>query len=217
MNSPLARLLKDFGEPKPAPPTPSPLPMDGFLDSAAEDLFEQPETVEVAVDLEAERAEAFERGRQAATEELQLKFEEERAALIAAHEEEIRSLQEKLGPDTVSRVTAQIQDAAGDVAQAVSEQVAHILAPILDEALIAKAMADMADIIRAAMLEGDPGTLVVYGPQHLFEKLKTALGEPTPLFRHVEAPDLDITVDIAETTYVTRMSAWSASLKKVLG
>lgn len=213
MSASLARYLKDFSEPQTLP-----LPMldDGFGDGLDADLA-LPAIVEEPVDLEAERAEAYAKGHDAASEELQQRFEEERQALLAAHAEELAALREKYENEAAATIATGLQDIAGLTAQAVSDQTARILSPLIDEALVAKAISDMADIIRGAMLEGDVGTLTVRGPVHLFEKLKTALGEPTALLRHIEAPDLDIAVDIGETALVTRMSAWLASLKKVLG
>ncbi len=213
MSASLAYYLKDFSEPQTLPLAMS---ADGFGDGLEDDLA-LPMMVEEPVDIEAERAEAYAKGHDAATEELQQRFDEERQALLAAHAEEIAALREKYETETAATIATGLQDIAALTAQAVSDQTARILSPLIDEALVAKAISDMADIIRSAMLEGDLGTLTVRGPVHLFEKLKTALGEPTPLLRHIEAPDLDIAVDIGETALVTRMSAWLASLKKVLG
>ena len=213
MSASLARYLKDFSEPH-APPLP--LLADGFGDGFEDDpAF--PTVVEEPVDIEAERAEAYAKGHDAASEELQQRFDEERQALLTAHAEEMAALREKYETEAAAMIAAGLEGIAGLTAQAVSDQTARILSPLLDEALVAKAISDMADIIRSALLEGDVGTLTVRGPLHLFEKLKTALGEPTPLLRHIEAPDLDIAVDIGESALVTRMSAWLASLKKVLG
>jgi len=213
MTASLARYLKDFSEPQ---TTPLPLMTDGFSDGFEDDLA-LPPVAEEQIDIEAERAEAYAKGHEAASEELRQRFDDERRALLAAHAEEMVSLREKYQTEAAETIAARMQEIARLTAQAVSDQTAGILSPLLDEALVAKAVSDMADIIRNTMLEGDLGTLTVHGPMHLFERLKTMLGTSAPLLRHVEASDLDITVDIGETALVTRMSAWSASLKKVLG
>jgi hypothetical protein len=213
MSASIARYLKDFSEPQTLPLS---LSADGFGDGLEDDLA-FPAMVEEPIDIEAERTEAYAKGHEAASEELQQRFDEERQALLAAHAQEIAALHEKYETEVATTISMGLQDIAGLTAQAVSDQTARILSPLLDEALVAKAISDMADIIRGAMLEGDVGTLTVRGPVHLFEKLKTALGAPTQLLRHIEAPDLDIAVDIGETALVTRMSAWLAGLKKVLG
>ncbi|SMF43550.1 hypothetical protein SAMN02982989_2125 [Xaviernesmea oryzae] len=213
MSASLARYLKDFSEPQTVP---LPLMTDDFA-GGLEDGLALPPLADEQIDVEAERAEAYAKGYDAASAELRQRFEEERQALLAAHAQETAALRERYETEAAALIAARLQEIAGLTAEAVSGQTAGILAPLLDEALVAKAVSDMADIIRGSMLEGDIGTLNVHGPLHLFEKLKTALGTSTPLLRHIEAPDLDITVDIGETALVTRMSAWSASLKKVLG
>ncbi len=212
MSASLARYLKDFSEPQSVP---LPLMADDLAGGLDEDLA-LPAMVEAPVDIEAERAEAYSKGYETASEESQQRFGEERQALVAAHAEEMAALREKYESEAAALIAAGLQEIAGAAAQAVSDQTARILAPLLDEALVAKAVSDMADLIRDAMLEGDVGTVNIRGPLHLFEKLQVALGGSAPLLRHVEAPDLDISVDIGETALVTRMSAWAASLKKVL-
>lgn len=214
MSAALARYLKDFSEPEAVA---LPQMMDGFGAAGFEDDLELPPVIEVQVDIEAERAEAFEQGRQAATDELQQRFDEEREALVAAHAAQVKLLQDKIDKESFALLGRQINHIAHVLGHSVSDQTAKILTPLVDEAIVAKAIADMAEIIRTAMLDGELGTLTVRGPQHMFEKLKAEFGEPAPLLRHVEAHDLDISVDLGESALVTRMSAWSASLKKVLG
>lgn len=212
MSASLARYLQDFSEPHVVP---VPLMTDSFSDEMDDDLALLP--IDTQVDVEAERTEAFEQGRRAAADELQQQFDDEKRALVAAHAEELAALREKFAEEASTVIAARFQEIATVTAQAISDQTARILSPLLDEALVAKSVSDMADIIRNALIEGELGTLTVRGPVHLFEKLKIAMGEETVLLRHIEAPDLDIAVDIGETALVTRISAWSASLKKVLG
>jgi hypothetical protein len=207
----IARYLKDFGEPPPPPV------LIDDLGSFAMDMDDFPAIAEEpAVDIEAERAEAHAEGHAAASSQLQQDFAQERIQLLAQHEEALAELRQRYETDLAALMAEKFRDIAIATAQSISDQTAQILSPLLEEALANKAVSDLADLIRTSMLEGDLGTLTVRGPAELFEKLKTTLGD-TPLRRHVEAADLDITVDIGETALVTRISAWSASLKKVLG
>lgn len=214
MSASLARYLKDFSEPETLP---VPMIETDFGGMSFDDDLALPTVVEAPVDLETERNDAYAKGYVAASDELQQRFDEERAELLAVHAQEMAALREQYETEAAATIAAKFQEIASQTAQAISDQTARILSPLLDEALVARAISDMADIIRTAMLDGELGTLTVRGPAHLFEKLKTALAEPSLVWRHVEAPDLDISVDIGETALVTRMSAWSASLKKVLG
>jgi hypothetical protein len=207
----IARYLKDFGEPAPVPAV-----LSEDFDFPASDMLEFAEPAEIPVDIEAERAEAHAKGRDEASEEVRRQWDEDKAALLAVHQEELAALRASHEEELSVLLEGRLQQIAAQTAEAVSEQMAAILAPLLDEALVAKSVADLAEVLKAALLESDVTMLTVRGPAHLFEKLQTAMAMPEGKLRHVEADDLDISVDIGETALVTRMSAWAASLKKVM-
>lgn len=210
MTASIARYLKDFSAPPP------PAIAEDF--PAFDDPFDlEPQPIEVPLDIEAERAEAHAAGRSEALAEADARWSEERAKLVASHEHLLAELKSKHQSELAEAVMVRFQQIAELTAQAVGDQTARILAPLIDEALAAKAVSDMADLLKAAILEGDVGVMTVRGPVNLFEKLKEAMGTQGEALRHVEAPDLDISVDIADTALVTRMSAWLASLRKVMG
>lgn len=104
-----------------------------------------------------------------------------------------------------------------DLSASISDEVAKGLAPFLSDAVAEAAIAELAAKLEAALLAGDAGKIVVRGPADLFEKLKQALPEAGEALRHVAAEDLDLSVDVGDTVLVTRISAWTASLKKVMG
>ncbi|MCK8780128.1 hypothetical protein M0654_09045 [Rhizobium sp. NTR19] len=212
MSAMLARYLRDFSEPEAPPPD----MMGAAFDHGTDDDLHFEVPAAPLVDLEAERAEAHQQGYQEASETLRREFEEERQALVAAHAAELAGLREQYENQAAATIASRLEEIAAVTAQAVSDQTAAILAPLVDEALAAQAVGEMAALIRAAILDGDAGVLTVRGPVHLFEKLQEALGAENTALRHIEAPDLDISVDIGETALVTRISAWSASLKKVM-
>ena len=211
MTASIARFLKDFGEVSPPPAPPEAAGGFDFSDFAPDVPVEEP------IDLEAERSEAHTQGYEAATQELQAKFEEERAALVAAHETELASLKAGFDSEIVQLVQSKLAEIAITVAEAVSDQTAKVLAPLVEETLVGKAIVDMADLIRAAVLEGDVATVTIRGPEHLRVRLSEVLGgEISSLIRHVEADDLDISADLGEPALVTRLSAWSARVKELL-
>ncbi|WP_395515612.1 hypothetical protein [Pseudorhizobium flavum] len=212
MTASIARFLKDFGE-VPLPPVPPEATGDfdfaGF--PGADAIVEEP------VDIEAERAEAYALGHEAATQELQAKWAEERESLRMAHEAEMAALKARLENEVVQTVRSKLGEIAITVAEAVSDQTARVLGPLVEEALIAKAIADMADLIRAAVLDGEVATVTVRGPEHLRIRLMQALGDGvSSLIRHVEAADLDISADLGDPALVTRLSAWSARVRELL-
>lgn len=211
MTASIARFLKDFGEVPPPPPPEAGGDFDFGGFSGPDAVVEEP------IDLEAERAEAHASGYEAATQELQAKWTEERHALLAAQEAEMAALKARYENEIVELVQSKLGQIAITVAEAVSDQTAKVLAPLVEEALTDKAIADMADLIRAAVLEGDVATVTVRGPEHLRMKLSEALGDGLPsVLRHVEASDLDVSADLGDPALVTRLSAWSARVKELL-
>ena len=213
MTASIARYLKDFGEPPPAPV----FDADPESFDLGQDLFDTDEPLEIPLDLDAERAAARAEGHAAAEAEANRRMDEEREALLRAHAEEIAALRQKHEDEMADIVAQKLAEASLLIAEAVSTQTAQILAPLVEEALVDKAVSEMAALIRAAVAEGDLGAVVVHGPARLFDRLASAFGEEgASLLRHVEAADLDITVDLGDSALVTRMSAWSARLRKVL-
>lgn len=215
MTSALARYLKDFGDPQPHQ---QPMLTDfGNEPSFSDDFPEFPASVEMdAPDLEAVRQEAYAEGYETALAEFNLKHEEALEALRQAHAEELQRIQKTHEEQTASRIAEALKSIAAELAERVSDEVAHCLAPLLQASIARKAVADMSELLRDAVLEGDAGPIIVKGPLSLFNILATELGEDAVLLRHIEAADLDLTVEIAGSVLVTRMSAFAASLKKVL-
>jgi hypothetical protein len=214
MTASIARYLKDFGEPISVPPI---LVDVGDFDYAGESLHVQEEPIAAPVDLAAERAEAHAMGYDEGRAEAQRVWEEQRQELLKAHADEIAALRERYEADIASTIERKMGEAALIIAQAVGNQAARVLAPVVEEALISKAVDDLAALLRAAISDGDVATVTVRGPLSLFEMLQAAFSpEQSAQLRHVEAPDVDISAEIGDAALVTRLSAWSARLKEVL-
>lgn len=210
MSASIARYLKDFGSPPPALVEQE----QDFFAPDMSDFASEPEAP--PVDIDAERADAHAKGREEAGEELRLQWEEERRALVEAHAAELAALKASLETELAEKIATQLQDYATAVARAVSDQAAAALAPVMDEAVVAKAVADLSDLLRAAMLDGEVGSVTVSGPLPMFEQLKEKMGEEAAVLKHVETSDPDLTIELGDASIVSRMSAWSASLRKVL-
>ncbi|OJU06292.1 MAG: hypothetical protein BGN83_14845 [Rhizobium sp. 63-7] len=209
MTAALARYLKDFSEPVEPEPV---FDTSAFDDDVFVNALPEPEPV----DPEAVRREAYAEGFEAATRELQAQHAAEAEAVAAAHQQELEALRQAYEAQAAALIATRINAISLAISEAISVQTTEILAPILSEALAANAVRAMAEMIRKAILDGAAGTIVVRGPGQLFDILKTELGEDAALLRHVETPDLDLTADVAGAVLVTRISAWAASLKKVL-
>jgi hypothetical protein len=207
----LSRYLKDFGEPE----SPAPIiDVGGFPGEDISSFIDMPQEPEV--DVEAERREAHSEGYAAATVELTERYELEAQAKAEAHLHEIEELKLRYEVEAAAVIASRLQDIAEEVARLVSSAAAAAIAPVMTEALTEKAVLDLAVLVREAILEGDAGQVVVRGPASLFKILQTELGEHAASVRHHETDDIDLSVEIGESVLVTRMSAWAASLKKVL-
>ncbi|MGE7370809.1 hypothetical protein ACQKKX_17350 [Neorhizobium sp. NPDC001467] len=215
MSASLARYLKDFSEPQPTPVLLT--PQFDLGDMAADFDFPTIAPAEPAIDIDAERAAAHAEGVEAGRAQAQRQWAEERQALEAAYASELDALRARCEVQAVERIDAGLNVIASKLAATIGEQTVGALIPFLEESLAAKAVEELADLIRKALFDGDIGTITVSGPGPMYEKLKAALGSDAPVLRHVEADDLDLSVDIDGSVLVTRLSAWAASLRKVLG
>lgn len=216
MSAMLSRYLKDFSAPKVEL---SLMPQKYFpdLDSDYADgdrLGARPATPEI--DIDAERRRAFAEGRAEATAELVFEHERQIADLQAAHAAELAALTQRLEAETANRLAERFADMADSLVAALGDQTARVLAPVMEDALLQRAVADMAQMIKQGLVAGEGCTLVVKGPTQLFEALKRQLGEDMPLFRHVETDDIDLAVEMDGAILVTRMAAWADTVRKVL-
>ncbi|EJT02704.1 hypothetical protein [Rhizobium sp. CCGE 510] len=208
MSITLSRYLKDFGEPEPSAPI---IDMNDFGDDGFSEIPSEP-----PIDVEVERREAYAQGHAAATADLTEKYEAEAQTLAEVHARELEELKLRYEVEAAAVIASRIRDIAEEVAQLVSAGAAAAIAPVMTDALAAKAAESLAALLRAAILEGAAGPIVVRGPIRLFDILNAELGEHAGAVRHVETDDIDLAVEIGESVIVTRMSAWAASLKKVL-
>lgn len=215
MSASIARYLKDFGESQPS--------VASFVETEMPDLsfgdfsddFSAAPEIET-IDVESERRSAYADGHETATRELTEKMDAERAELLAKHAAEMAELTAKYQVETASFVATRLRESTDALASCLSEQVAALLAPVLTEELSTRAAKSLADLVRGSIPDGEAATLVVKGPRALFENLKTELSMDENLIQFTEAADIDLSVEIGETVFVTRMSAWASSLRKVL-
>lgn len=216
MSAMLSRYLKDFSAPKVEL---SMMPPKYFPDLDADYSDRDRHVPRVAapqIDIDAERRQAFEEGRAEAAAELVFEHGNQIADLQAAHAAEIEALTRRLEDEAASRTAERFQEMTDRLAVSLGDQLARVLAPVMEEALAQRAVADMAQMIRQGIVAGEGCAITIRGPLRLFEALKSSLGEDMPVFRHVETNDIDLTIEMDETILVTRMAAWADTVRKVL-
>lgn len=214
MSMPLARYLKDFSTTVAPPAPPAPAFDMPLVDAFDMDFPALPEPE--AVDVEAIKREAYAEGHEAGEQAAAERFEVDRQAIEIAHAQALAERDQKLRDEFADLLATKLPDVIERLSMAVSEQAAIALAPAIGEALAEKAVKDLADLLKAAINAGEAGTIEVKGPRLLFEKLQLVMPEQTGFLRHVEDPDLDLSAEFGDAALVTRISAFTASLKKVL-
>ncbi|MBB4010217.1 hypothetical protein [Allorhizobium taibaishanense] len=215
MTMPLAHYLKDFSAPQPAPSVSDAMSFnDDALMFPDEPMLQLPQPD--PVDVGKERREAYAEGHEAAAAEADERHVEAIAKLKEAHAEALQALTEKHQAELARVMYHGLQQIAADVSITVGAQFVEALTPLLSDLLVNKALDDMTALLKAAILDGAVGQVTVTGPEALFKKLSVRMKAHKNLLRHVEADDLDLTVDVGNAALVTRISAWTASLKKVL-
>ncbi|MCA1441194.1 hypothetical protein I6F07_13420 [Ensifer sp. IC4062] len=216
MSAQLSRYLKDFSAPKIEL---SRMPPKYFPDidtdfPGADRPGAKPAMPEI--DIDAERSEAFAQGRAEASAELIFEHERAIAELKARHAEEMEALTRRLEEEVAGRLASKIAEMTERLALGLGDQTARVLAPVMEEALLKRAIEDLAQMVRQGLGSGEGCVITVKGPLALFEALKRHLPDQTTLFRHIETNDIDLAVEMGDAVLVTRMAAWSDTIRKVL-
>ncbi|MCA1403802.1 hypothetical protein I6F26_04190 [Ensifer sp. IC3342] len=216
MSAQLSRYLKDFSAPKielsRMPPKYFP---DVDTDFPGTDRpGARPAMPEI--DIDAERRDAFAQGRAEASAELVFEHEREIAELKARHAEEMEALTRHLEDEFAGRLANKVAEMTDRLALGLGDQTARVLAPVMEEALLKRAIEDLAQMVRQGLGAGEGCVITVKGPLTLFEALKRHMPDHTTLFRHIETNDIDLAVEMGDAVLVTRMAAWSDTVRKVL-
>ncbi|WP_331373303.1 hypothetical protein [Sinorhizobium chiapasense] len=216
MSAPLSRYLKDFSAPKielsRMPPKYFPDIDSGF--PAVDRPGARPAMPEI--DIDAERRDAFAEGRAEASAELVFEHQKQIAELEARHAEDMQALTLRLEGEVAGRLASKFTEMTERLAVGLGDQTARVLAPVMEEALLKRAIEDLAQMVRQGLAAGEGGVITVKGPQSLFEALKRHMPDDATLFRHIETNDIDLAVEMGDAVLVTRMAAWSDTVRKVL-
>ncbi|OLP58174.1 hypothetical protein BJF93_05985 [Xaviernesmea oryzae] len=169
------------------------------------------------IDIDAERLQARQDGRAEAEAELNERHAAVIAALEARHREELDAQRAALGAEAAERIASRFKELSTAIVEHLGNEAARALAPVLQDALARKAVSDLSRTLKRSLAEGEACRIVVTGPLILFEALRAELGDIAEAsFRHVEAEDIDLSVDLGGPILVTRMSAFAKAVGKVL-
>ncbi|MBP1861871.1 hypothetical protein [Rhizobium herbae] len=217
MSASISRYLKDFSAPKVdlslVPPRYFPDLDDDFPANGA---FAMKPQVQPQIDIDAERRDAFAQGRREAEAEQFALQAAEIAALNARHTAELEAMRVRCENEIAAMIFDRFSDMGSQLATMLSDQTARVLAPVMDEVLMQKSVADLAGMITHSVGAGEGAKITVKGPLALFEALKRHLDDETLIFRHQESGDIDLSVEFGDSILVTRMAAWADTVGKVL-
>lgn len=217
MSASISRYLKDFSPPKAdlslLPPKYFP-DLDGDL--SGQGVFSMKQPPQPQIDIDAERRDAFARGRSEAEREQMAMRASELSALETRHAAELEAMRVRCENEIAAMIYDRFSDMGSQLAAMLSDQTARVLAPVMDDVLREKSVADLAKMIKHSIGAGEGCKITVKGPTALFETLKRHLDDETMIFRHQEAIDTDLSVEFGDSILVTRMAAWADTVGKVL-
>lgn len=205
MTSAVSRLLKDFGAPE---RTRRSLPSVARPEERAH--------AAPAVDIEAERAAAYEEGWRAAAEESAARHAQDLAAREAKSREALAALARSHEQEMTGRIANALSTLVPDTTARVSDQLAGLLAPILAEDVTRRMVEAFARDLEQALGEEPGATVTVSGPRALFDRLAARLEGSGIALTHVEAEAADLSVELDGTTVETRLAAWTRALSEAL-
>ncbi|WP_438750177.1 hypothetical protein [Pararhizobium sp. O133] len=224
MSASISRYLKDFSTPKLdlsiVPPRYFPDLDDDVSTESVFAMKQQPQILQQPpqpqIDLDAERREAFAQGRSEAESEQAVLHAEEIAKLTACHAAELEAMRTRCDTEIAAMIHGRFSEIGSQMVTMLSDQTARVLAPVMDQVLQQKSIADLAQVINHTINAGEGCKIHVKGPLPLFEALKRHLKDETLIFRHQESTDIDLSVEFGESVLVTRMAAWADTVSKVL-
>ncbi|WP_246226190.1 hypothetical protein [Chelativorans xinjiangense] len=207
----LADALPDFGAGAPAPGKRKPA-ADAFgtlretppapATSAAE---RRPTTEEIVAKAEA-----------ALAERLQREHEEKLTAERERHAAEMEEAMTRLGEEAGTAVVDRFAEMQREVVALTSAVTARILGVVLSEDLQKRAVDELARIVEAALDDREAVRIRIRGTALLCDALKGKLGERAQQVGFAEAPGFDLTAEIDESLFETRLAEWSEALAEVL-
>ena len=179
------------------------------------DFSVQQPVVDHGPDIGEVRAEAFAEGQEAARQALSAKFAAERQALEDAHKEALAQQARLLGEQAVLAMEEAARNAAARAASEISDHVARLMAPFLEEAMRSRMIdALSAEVQAVCSLDGMAG-LHMRGPAPLLEVVKGRLeGKVEMTFEAAEG--VDLTIQTGQTEMRPRFDAWARVLTGAL-
>ncbi|KQT53587.1 hypothetical protein ASG52_05595 [Methylobacterium sp. Leaf456] len=152
----------------------------------------------------AAEARGYEAGRAEALAEAEERLAEERAAFETRLADARRAWAETEG--TV--LAGQLAAAFAGLDATLSERVARLLAPVLNQALRRQAVEALSGAVTRLLAEPQPAAISITGPEDLIAALSGRLSGLSAAVAFTAADVTEVTVSAGETVIETELSAW---------
>ncbi|WP_028032497.1 hypothetical protein [Chelativorans sp. J32] len=144
---------------------------------------------------------------------------EREQALAAERERHAAEMQEtiaRLADQAAATIATRFHEAEQEIVSLTSALAARVLGLTLTEDIRKRAVEDLARVISEALSDREAVRIRVRGPELLREALKEKLGERSRQVDFSEGPDFDLSAEIEESLFETRIAEWSEALAEVL-
>jgi hypothetical protein len=216
-NSLLHSALRDFGAANSgATPIRMPEPVIAF-DEPFPIAFPEPIALAPVVDVEAAVAEAVAQAEDALRLELEAQHQAVIEEMRVAHRAELERLAAELGHSAAERIDRGLTVLADQVSEALTERVAHLLAPFIGEKQTARAVDALVDALRQALAERGEARVAARGPRLLWEQLQPALKRAGIEAEWEEGAGVDLSVSLGDTLWRTKLDGWFGELSDAVG
>ncbi|PRD42667.1 hypothetical protein C5748_14665 [Phyllobacterium phragmitis] len=179
-------------------------------EASAEQAFEE------AVDIELQVKQAFEAGREAGRAEADALYEAEKQRMQRVHEEEIGSVRTSVMNETADRLVMQLSEGLASLEESFSQQVTHLIEPLVAESVAKNAVADFAREVASLVRNAADGAIEIRGPHDLLDALRRQEGFAPEQFVLVEAEQAELSMKLGEMIVETRLSPLLAELKALV-
>jgi flagellar biosynthesis/type III secretory pathway protein FliH len=148
-------------------------------------------------------------------QEWQARHDAEMARERERHETAFAELAARSGAEAAQLIDRRFAELEAQLVDITTGVAARILGASLADDIRERAVAQLADTIRAALSDGEAVRIRVRGAPSLCETLEKALDSHAEQVEFHVSDGFDLTVDIDDSIFETRLSEWSTAISEV--
>lgn len=200
MSFAFAQHLEDFGQ----SPAFAHLPMISEPVHEGTDMMsDQP-----SIDIDAEKAAAYQEGYDAAMRAASEQNEAQNSAREATHKNELDQLEAQLGENLISQLASSIETQVTNASEQITDEVGRVLTQLFSTELIERSLDLLKNLINQALTENSASKIRLEGPVNLTERVKEKLGSEYSNIEIVDSDNVDIKIEVDQTIIATKIADW---------